>query len=94
MWLNDEDMPDFMRPDKSNVVLTQKAINGIYYVDAKEAARKSMTTGILSSVIMYAFHTNQNLLYHVEGKFYWIGEPKFMAAMNKKSKDIILKDIS
>jgi hypothetical protein len=94
MWLNDESIPDFMRPDKSNVLLTQKAIDGIYYIEARETARKNMTTGTLSKVVMYAFHTNQNLLYHVEGQFHWIGEPKFMDAMIKKSKDIILKDIS
>ena len=94
MWLNDEAMPDFMRPDKSNVVLTQLSVDGIYYVEAREAARKRMTTSILSNVIMYAFHSNQNLVYYVDGQFFWLGEPKFMAAMNKKSKDIILKDIS
>jgi uncharacterized cysteine cluster protein YcgN (CxxCxxCC family) len=93
MWINNEEIPDFMRPDLSNVVLTQLNINGIYYIEAREAARKSMTTSILSNVIMYAFHTNQNLVYHVSGQFYWIGEPKFMVEMNKKSKEIILKEI-
>jgi hypothetical protein len=93
MWINNEEIPDFMRPDLSNVVLTQLNINGIYYIEAREAARKNMTTSILSNVIMYAFHTNQNLVYHVSGQFYWIGEPKFMVEMSKKSKEIILKEI-
>jgi hypothetical protein len=93
MWINNLEIPDFMRPDLSNVVLTQLNINGIYYIEAREAARKSMSTSILSNLIMYAFHTNQNLVYHVNGQFYWIGEPRFMTEMNKKSKEIILKEI-
>lgn len=93
MWLNDESIPDFMRPDLSNVVLTKLNINGIEYIESREAARKSMTTSILSNVIMYAFHTNQNLVYHVNGQYFWLGAPDFMNEMNKKSKEIILKEI-
>ena len=93
MWINDESMPDFMRPDKSNVVLTQKAFGDIFYIDAREAARKSMTTTVLSNLIAYAFHTNQNLVYYVAGRCYWLGGEQFMKIMNQRSKDIPIKAI-
>lgn len=91
MWLNDESIPDFMRPDKSNVVLTQLSFNNIYYIDAREAARKSMTTTVLSNLLMYALHSKQNLVYYVDGQCYWYGEPDFMKIMNRRSKEIFLK---
>ena len=86
-------MPDFMRPDISNVVLTQLVINGIYYIDAREAARKSMTTTTLSNLIMYAIHSNQNLLYYVAGQCYWFGEPEFIELMNIRANEAKLKEL-
>jgi uncharacterized cysteine cluster protein YcgN (CxxCxxCC family) len=93
MWLNDDGMPDFMRPDKSNVVLTQKSFDNVFYIHAKEAARKSMTTTVLSNLIMYALHTQQNLVYYVSGQCYWYGDPEFTKIMARRSKDIQIKAI-
>ena len=93
MWLNDESIPDFMRPDIAHVVLTQKSINDTYYVEAREAARKTMTAATLANVIMFAYQSKQNILYFVDGKRRWMGEPKFDQAMKRIDNTISIKEI-
>jgi hypothetical protein len=93
MWLNDESIPDFMRPDISHVVLTQMAVDGIYYIESREAARKTMTASTLSNVIMFAYRTNQNILYFLDNQVHWIGETNFKKAMQRSAKKISIKEI-
>ena len=84
IWLMDESIPDFMRPDLSNVVLTKRAVGNFEFVEAEEAARKVLTAEILANVIDFAVHSNQNLVYRVSGKLRWIGSSEFVQFMNKQ----------
>ena len=93
MWINNESIPDYMRPDLSHVVLTQSIIEGIYYIESKEAARKTMTAGTLANVIMFAYKTNQNIQYFVDGQVHWMGEPRFVKAMERRERSNQIKEI-
>lgn len=77
MWLDNKDIPDWMRPDKSKVILTEKFYKGISYIQMAETGKK-VDSSILANVIQYAFLNGKNLEYNVEGKAHHIGSPEFM----------------
>lgn len=77
MWLDNLDIPDYMRPDRCKVILTEKKIQNISYIQMIEMGKK-VDSSILAEVIQYAFFNSKNLEYVVDGKNYHLGSPEFM----------------
>lgn len=77
MWLDDPKIPDWMRPDKSGVILTEKSHGGQSYIQMVETGKKVDST-VLARVIQYSFLHGKNLEFTVAGDTYHLGSPEFM----------------
>lgn len=86
IWLDNKEIPDFMRPDKCGVILTNKVFNDVPYIQMVETGKKVDST-ILAQVIQYTFYNNKNLEYVVDGNTYHIGSPEFISlVLESKNK--------
>ena len=82
-WLNNLDIPDWMQPLKSRVILTDKYHDGHYYIMMTEVDDK-VDSYILNQVIQYIFNTGRNLEYSVNQKTYHLGSPEFIEMIQKE----------
>jgi hypothetical protein len=78
LWLTDDRLPSWMKPDKSDVILVKVQTDRHEFVEAYEAGSKIDST-ILNRLLQYAMHHNLNLLYQVGGGWNAIGTPEFLA---------------
>jgi hypothetical protein len=53
-WLDDPDMPDWMKPEFSNAIITTTETNGITYAEFTESPYKKTTTEVLIYFIEWA----------------------------------------
>lgn len=77
VWLDNKDIPDYMRPDKSGVILTEKSFANIDYMQMVETGRK-VDSSILAKVLTYAFATGKNIEFVVDNETYHLGSNDFM----------------
>jgi hypothetical protein len=81
-WLLDNNMPHWMKPSISKVVLTERVTNsGLAYVDMTECGTK-VDSSILSWVIQYYLNRGVNLVYAVNGGRNFMGSPEFVGEMS------------
>lgn len=78
LWLTDDRLPEWMKPDKSDVILVKVITDKHEFVEAYEAGSK-MDSTVLNRLLQYAMHHNLNLLYQVGGGWNAIGTPEFLA---------------
>lgn len=83
IWLDNKEIPDHMRPDKSGVILTEKSFKNISYIQMVETGRK-VDSSILAQVINYAFLNRKNLEYIVDKQTYHLGSQEFMGLVTKE----------
>ena len=79
-WLNNPDIPEWMKPDKVGAIITLKQIKGIDYLELVEAGNV-MPSKVLSWFITYGLNKKLNLLWQVEGGNNWIGSNEFLESM-------------
>jgi hypothetical protein len=77
-WLASEDLPMWMRPDLSNVIVTKRQNNNIEYYEIIECGKK-LDSSVLSWFIQWAFTTRKNLVYQIDGGYNKIGSKEFLA---------------
>lgn len=82
VWLNNKDIPDYMRPDMSGIILTDKVFKNLPYIQMVETGRKVDST-ILAQVIQYSFLNGKNIEYMVDGVTYHLGSADFMTMLTK-----------
>ena len=82
-WLTNQqlDFPEWMRPDLSNVIVTEKLREGITYLEVKETGRE-ISAVVLNWLVQEVLRLQKNLLYSLSGQFYKIGSVEF----HEKSK--------
>lgn len=80
MWLTSNAIPNWMRPDKCGVILTQRSEKGIPYVHATETDRK-MDSAVLSWVIQACFNNGWNLRYTIDHGNNYLGSKEFAEVM-------------
>lgn len=85
-WKSDDNIPDFMRPDKSHILITDRTLNGHYYWDVVSITGKEMPLENLSLIIKYVSVNKLNLVWKIHDKFFWIGSDKFVEEANKDMK--------
>jgi hypothetical protein len=83
-WLLNKAMPEWMRPDKSKVILVNKEINGIKYLRMTEVGEK-VDSSILSWVLQACLPNNVNLLYEIDKGPNYFGSQEFINAMSNKT---------
>lgn len=86
-WLMNEDFPEWLKPNKSKVIVTKKVSDSsdlIYYeiVEAGELIKSP----ILNWFIHWALKTKSNIIYMVQGKFHRLGSAKFTSQLEELSK--------
>ena len=67
-WLLDENIPDWMQPNQSRVILQWRTIDGKTYLEMNEACDK-VSSDVLSWVMQYAIQNKLNLQYQLNGVF-------------------------
>lgn len=78
-WLDSDDLPMWMRPDLSNVLVTRRYNQNIEYYEILECGQK-MDSSVLSWFIIWALNNRKNLKYQIDGGFSKIGQEEFMKA--------------
>lgn len=86
-WLTNEDIPEWMKPDQVNAIIDEREINGIHWIDVKEAG-SVLQSKILTWFIQYALENNKNLHWTIEGGNYWIGSPEFNSIITKLNQPV------
>lgn len=86
VWLDNKDIPDYMRPDKCGVILTEKTLNNISYIQMVETGKKVDST-ILAQVIQYSFMNGKNIEFVVDGNTFHLGSTEFMNLVAQNLKD-------
>lgn len=82
-WLADETIPEWLKPSKSNVILSYGSIAGEQYVDASETGAK-MDSSVLSWLLLnYINGKYKNVSYRINGAVHRVGTPNFMNAFNR-----------
>lgn len=83
MWLEDDKqvIPEWMKPDEVNAILTLRSTGDIEYMELTEAG-ETMRSEVLSWAILYALNNDKNLKYQVNGGWNQIGSPDFLKALS------------
>lgn len=82
-WLTEKEIPEWMKPEYSNVILSGKQKNGISFVLATEAGG-DMRVEVLNWLLNFMIDKKVNLMYQVKGGWNWIGSPEFVNYMNNE----------
>lgn len=82
-WLTSLEVPEWMKPDESNVILTEAKEDNIYWIELTETDTK-VDSSVLSWFFMYCINKNINFAYTVNGGFNFLGSPEFLELMSKK----------
>lgn len=79
MWLADEQriIPEWMKPDEVDVILTARNNNGIEYIEMIEAG-STMRADVLSWAIQHTLNNGLNLKYQIDGGWNKIGQQDFL----------------
>ena len=85
LWLTDENIPHWMKPDQINAILTHRIEEGIGYIDVTEAGEK-LRVEVLNWIVMFALNKKANLQYKISGGVNRIGVSEFTAAKQSSPK--------
>jgi hypothetical protein len=74
-------VPEWMRPDKANIIITERVKNGVSYIDVAEV-NGAMRADALSLIFMAKINGHyENIVYEVNGGKNYIGSHEFIALM-------------
>jgi hypothetical protein len=85
MWRDTDEqiMPDEFKPSEVKSMVTRQQIQGIDYLMLTECGAKPLPE-VLSWFVTFAIGNNQNAMWTVDGKAFWIGHPEFNHLMTKE----------
>lgn len=75
-WLTNMDIPEWIKPDQVNVIIDERSINGLPYLNLREAG-SPMQSRILSWFFQYILEKGLNAVWEVESGLNWVGSPEF-----------------
>lgn len=87
-WLEDETLPDWLKPNISNVIIAKKIPEHdatLTYYQVTEAGQKIDST-VLNWIMQWAVSTNKNIIYTVDGQMFMLGTKEFTQAVAQLSK--------
>ena len=80
LWVSNDELPEWMKPNEINVIIDKRITNGIEHIKVTEAGG-ALSTKVLSWLVQYVIKNNLNLSWEVDGEVHWIGSPEFNWAM-------------
>ena len=82
-WLNNtKDIPEWLKPNLSNVILTKRTIGDIEYIDLVETGQK-LDSSVLSWLFFkYSDGTFPNIAYRINNGLHYFGTQEFHELMN------------
>lgn len=83
LWLEDPDLPEWMKPDKINAIIDMRIVKGIPYIHVLEAGAV-LSSKVLSWVIQYALSNSMNVCWEVERGKNLLGTQEFLQAMQNR----------
>jgi hypothetical protein len=91
-WLVDEEMPEWLKPNQSNVIIDVRDAEGIPFINVIEAG-ETLRSDVLSWLITNALNKAWNLRWTIKDSSHWIGSQEFLVVMEKTKADIRLIQI-
>jgi hypothetical protein len=79
VWLAQDALPMWMRPDKSKAIVTERDVDGIKYWDVSECG-ETLKSEVLSWLVMYTIGHQSNLQYRINSGAFKIGQQDFLDA--------------
>lgn len=80
MWLTNKDsVPEWMKPDRVNAILTLRKFQGKDYIELAEAG-EHLRSEVLSWAIQYALNNDMYINYMINGSWNRIGSVEFLEA--------------
>lgn len=86
-WLSDHRIPEWLKPEISDAILSFTTIDGIPYLSLLEAGKK-MDSKVLSWVFLFAIENLYNLAYQVDGGMNTMGTKEFRDAFSRSNSSI------
>ena len=83
-WMKIESMPDEFKPENTGVIMHRQENNGNPYLSITESPF-SPSAKYLSWALVYAKNTDQNIVWSVDGVFWWIGNEDFCNQMRDEN---------
>lgn len=83
VWIQNAEIPEWMKPNEINAILNPAFINEIPYIALLEAGQP-LRADVLSWTIQYAISNKLNFLWEVNGGRNWLGSPEFIQAMSNQ----------
>lgn len=78
LWLKDSNIPEWMKPDQSNVILVDREKNGVAYIESYEAGAR-LDPKVLSWMFMSHVQGKiPNLKYQLDSGWNYIGSMDFI----------------
>jgi len=90
VWLSSKEIPEWMKPNKINAIITIQKINNHEYLSIKEAGEK-LKTEVLNWLFLYAINNNVNLNYEINGGSNYFGSFEFLNDMQNENKKNLKK---
>jgi len=84
-WLINLEIPEWLYPKKSNVIITKKYISNICYLDIIEAGKK-LSVETLNWILLMSINNQINVLYQINGGKNWIGSKDFCELIKEKNE--------
>lgn len=81
-WLTNLDIPEWLKPETSNVIIDTREIEGHSYIKLAEAG-SIVSARVLNWFIQYVIKNNINAVWELEGGLNWVGSPEFNEIMSK-----------
>lgn len=83
-WITDVNIPEYLKPDSSNVILIDRELEGNYYL-AMFPAGGAISSSLLSWFITYGLTKYGNVYWETElFSRYYLGSPQFSEAMARE----------
>jgi hypothetical protein len=85
-WLTNDEFPEWLKPNISNVIVTKREIENksISYYEIVETG-KLMKSPILNWFVHWALKTKSNIIYSIQGKMHKLGSAEFNSVFEESS---------
>jgi len=84
-WLINLDIPEWLYPKESKVIIKKENINNIPYLRVVEAGEK-LSVEILNWLLLKYINDGTNIVYHINNGKNWIGSKEFVELIEKNEK--------
>lgn len=76
-WLINLNIPEWLYPKKSEVIILKKNINNLFYFEIREAGKK-LSVEILNWILLKHINDQMNIVYYINGGKNFIGSKEFI----------------